>query len=151
MSYPQTAVPNTQHSVFYAYSLHINGSEIGSFENFSSDSTRTHERIREVLFSRGPETKEIVWGGTDTNVTLNRVELYQKSVLEAIGNNILTLEDFIFPVNITEVMVKPDGGKRILTYKDSVATRWGKSMDTGTVRVVESMSFEVRTVRGRLE
>jgi len=153
MAYPQRAVPNTQHSVFYAYSIHINGVEIGSLESFAPSSNRQGvEKIREVLFSRGPEIKEIVWGGTDTTVTCNRVEYYEKSFLEAFGASLHTLEDFTFPVNITEIMQLPPergGGQRVLTFVDAVATSWSKTTDTGTTRRVESMAFEVRTVRGR--
>jgi len=152
MAYPQTAVPNTMHSVFYAYSIHINGVEIGSLESISDNSTRTVERIREVMFSRGPEVNEIVWGGTDTDITMNRVELYNKSILESFGFEIHALEDFTFPVNITEVMQLPEalgGGKRVLTFKDAVASSWSASKDTGTVRIVETLGFAVRVVRGR--
>lgn len=153
MAYPQTAVPNTQHSVFYAYSIHINGVEIGSLESFAPTSNRQGvERIREVLFSRGPEVKEIVWGGVDTSITCNRVEYYEKSFLEAFGVSIHTLEDLTFPVNITEIMQLPEelgGGQRVLTFVDAVGASWSKTVDTGTTRRVESMTFEVRTVRGR--
>lgn len=153
MAYPQTDVPNTTHSVFYAYTIHINGVEIGSLESIDPSSDRQGiERIREVLFSRGPEVKEIVWGGTDTRVTANRVEFYEKSFLEAFGYSIHTLEDFMFPINITEIMKLPEakgGGARVLTFLDTVASSWSKSVSTGTTRTVESMTFEVRTVRGR--
>lgn len=149
MGYPQTSVPNTAHSVFYAYSIHVNGYEIGSLERFGSSSTRTVERIREVLFSRGPEVKEIVWGGTDTTVNLSRVELYATSMLEAFGQEIFALEDFNTPVNITEICTLPDGSKRILTFVDAVASSWGKDVEIGTVRRVETMEFAVRKVTGR--
>jgi hypothetical protein len=139
----------------------FNGFEIGSCESFSASSSRTSERIREVLFKRGAETKEIVWGGTDTNITLNRVELYDTSVLMAFGYQIFSLEDMLFPIDISEIMQIPAktpstgeppsgvNGVRVLTYKDAVATAWGKTIDQGTVRIVETMTFEVRVVRGR--
>lgn len=152
MGYPQTAVPETQASIFYAYTITIDNQEIGTLEKFSSKSTRATESIREILFSRGPEIREIVWGGTDTTIDLEKVELYQKSLLELVGREIHTLEDFTFPVNITEVMQMPaglGGGQRILTFLDAVCTNWGKSQSTGQARVVESMTFNVRTVRGR--
>lgn len=149
MGYPQTSVPNTAHSVFYAYSIHVNGYEIGSLERFGSSSSRTVERIREILFSRGPEVKEIVWGGTDTSVNLSRVELYTSGMLEAFGQEIYALEDFNTPVNITEICKLPDGGTRVLTFVDAVASSWGKDIDIGTVRRVETMEFQVRKVTGR--
>ena len=151
MAYPQTAVPETQASVFYAYTITIDNVEIGTLEKFSSKSTRTVERIREVLFSRGPETREIVWGGTDTSVDVEKVELYKESLLEAVGRDIHTLEDFTFTVDILEVMQLPPslgGGIRTLCFEKAVCSSWGKSQSTGQARVVESMTFEVRRVTG---
>lgn len=151
MGYPQTQVPETQHSVFYSYTIQFNGVAIGSFERFSARSSRTTERIREILFNRGPEVVEIIWGGTDTSVDLSYVELYQSAVFEAIGQNIYALEDFNVPVTIVEVMQLPAsvGGSRQIEYVDAVASSWGKDIDLGTVKVVESMTFEVRKVRGK--
>lgn len=149
MGYPQTSVPNTAHSVFYAYSIHVNGFEIGSLERFGASSSRTTERIREILFSRGAEVKEIVWGGTDTTVNLSRVELYSAGMLEAFGYEIYALEDFNNPVNITEICTLPDGSTRTLTFVDAVASSWGKDIDTGSVRRIETMEFQIRKVTGR--
>lgn len=149
MGYPQTSVPNTMHSVFYAYSIHVNGIEIGSPERFSASSSRVVEPIREILFSRGAEIKELVWGGTDTTVNMSRVEMYQMGMLEAFGQEIFALEDFNTPVNITEICNLPGGGKRILTFVDAVASSWGKDIDIGTVRRVETMEFKIRKVTGR--
>ena len=150
MAYPQTQTPNTQHVVWYSHSIHVNGIEIGSFQRLSVRSTRNTESIREILFSRGPEIKEIVWGGTDTSLDLSRAELYQKAMFEAFGFEIFSLEDFNQPVNITEIQVNPlSNGKRVLTYVDCVASDIGKSVDSSTAHIVEDISFQVRTIRGR--
>lgn len=155
MAYPQTSIPQTAHSVFYAHSISANGLEIGSFERFSKRSTRTTERIREVLASRGPQVKEIVWGGTDISIDVNRVELYNKAILEAFGSEIFTLEDFNQYVDIHEFQWNPglnptsDTPSRTITFVDCVASDWGKDLDTGTARVVETMTFQVRTITGR--
>lgn len=151
MGYPQTAVPKTAHSVWYSYSIHVNGTPLGSFEKFGAKSTRTVERIREILFSRGAEVNEIVWGGTDTDLDVTHVELYTASIYEAMGVQIFALEDFQFPVTITEVMKLPTdpGGLRIVDYVDCVASNWGKDLDVTGAKVVETMSFAVRKVQGR--
>ena len=82
MPYPYNALPNTQHSVFYSYAITVgSGKQIGSFEKFSSTFSRTAERIREIYFSRGAQTKEIVWAGTDIQVSIDHVEMYQTSHL----------------------------------------------------------------------
>lgn len=154
MGYPQTSIPETTHSVFYAHSISANGVELGSFERFSKRSTRTTERIREIMGSRGPQVKEIVWGGTDISIDLSRVELYNKAVFEAFGIEIFTLEDFNQYVDIHEFQWNPganptsDSPNRTITFVDCVASDWGKDLDTGTARVVESMTFQVRTILG---
>ena len=150
MSYPQTQVPNTQHSVYYAHSIHVNGIEIGSFQRVSIRFSRSLERIREILFSRGPEVKEIVWSGTDITIDVTRTEMYQKSMFEAFGFEVFTLEDFNQPVNITEMQFNPnDNGKRILTYMDCVPADHSKDIDLGKPQIEEAITFWVRTARGK--
>lgn len=154
MAYPQRSVPNTQHSVFYAHSISANGIEIGSFERFSKRSTRTTERIREIMGSRGPQVKEIVWGGTDISIDISRVELYNRAIFQAFGQEIYTLEDFNSFVQIHEFQFNPeqnptsDTPARTITFVDCVASDWGKDLDTGTARIVETMTFQVRTIVG---
>lgn len=151
MGYPQTAVPNTAHSVWYSYSIHVNGVPIGTFERFGARSTRTVERIREIFFARGAEVSEIVWGGTDTSIDISRTELYRANIYELFGFQLYALEDFNFPVTITEVMTLPTdpGGRRIVDYVDAVASEWGRDLDTTGSKVVETMTFQVRKVQGR--
>jgi hypothetical protein len=169
-TYPRKGLPNTAHSVFYSYAITTGPatSFIGSFEKFGSSFTRTHERIREVLFSRGPITKEIVWGGTDIQVTLSKVELYSEPMLKALGIDIYTIEDFNFSVDILEYMYIPStpgipsqvpggnngqGGNvqsaaRVITYKNCVPTQAAKDVDTTTARILETMTLECTTVVG---
>jgi len=162
MPYPYASLPNTQHSVFYSYAITLPGREkaIGSFEKFSASFTRAHERIREVFFSRGAQTKEIVWSTTDIQVSIDHVELYTESVLQALGFPIYTIEDLNTTLDIQEFMFmpstpgspqdapSPNTNHRMITYKDCVATSASKDVSTGTARIVESMTFECRTVIG---
>lgn len=149
MAYPRNPLPVTKHSVFYSYSISINSVEIGSFERFSATSSRTIERIREILFSRGPLVKEIVWGGTDISVSISRVEMYRKNVLQAIGFEIFSLEDFNQPVDIHELQMFPGTFEtRLVTYAGCVASEMGKEVDTGTARIIETMTFQCSTIIG---
>jgi len=162
MPYPYNSLPNTAHVVFYSYAITIgSGAQIGSFEKFSSSFTRTAERIREVYYSRGAQTKEIIWSGTDIQVTLDHVELYQQSILQAIGFQIYTIEDLNQSLDIHELMFIPaqpgsptlppesnEGEIRIITYRDCVATNATKEVNITSAKIVESMTFECRTVTG---
>ena len=163
MPYPYRALPNTQHSVFYSYAITINNKQVGSFEKFSSSFSRTAERIREVYFSRGAQTKEIIWAGTDIQVSIDHVELYQTSILQALGFQIYTIEDLNQTIHIHEMMFIPnnpmqsanteDPGSnnseyRLITYEDCVATAANKDVNIGSAKVLESMTFECRTVTG---
>lgn len=162
VAYPVTSFPNTAHSVFYAYAISANNGEpIGSFEKFGSSFTRTHERIREVLFSRGPITKEIIWGGTDIQVTLTKVELYEQAIFQALGVQIFSIEEFNQTVNIVETMYVPETPgsastpsgvnglrTRVVVYEDCVPTNVTKDVDSSTVKVAENMTLECTTVRG---
>jgi hypothetical protein len=164
VAFPVRVLPNTAHSVFYAYALATpkHQDPIGSFEKFGSSFTRSHERIREVMFSRGPITKEIVWGGTDIQVTLSKVELYKEAALQALGVNIFTIEDFNIVIDVFEYMYIPNvpgdptqdadapGQTRTIIYKDCVPTTISKDVDTTTAKVIESMTLECRTVEGSI-
>jgi hypothetical protein len=162
MPYPFDSLPNTSHSVFYSYAITLPGQAegIGSFEKFSVSFTRAHERIREVLFKRGAQTNEIVWSTTDIQVSIDHVELYNTSMLQALGFQIYTIEELNTTLDIQEYMYIPsapgspteaptaNSSHRMITYKDCVATSASKDVSTGTARIVESMTFECRTVIG---
>ena len=148
--YPQRSVPNTDHSVWYAYSMHVNNKAIGSLERISSRSSRNVERIREILFSRGPETVEQVWSGTDTTIELSYVELYDQSVFEALGTSgIYSLEDWVSVFNITEIMRTPGDAIRIIDYVDCVPSDWSRDLDSSGSKVIESITVSVRKIQAR--
>jgi len=144
-----------------------NNVEIGSFEKFGSNFTRTHERIREIWFPTGPQTTEILWGGTDISITITQVELYNQSLFEAFQIDIFSIEDFNQTVDILEIMHIPESpgstqetptiigeGKgaglstRVITYKDCVPTNVTKDLDQSSAKVAVNMTLECRTVVG---
>lgn len=165
VAYPVTTLPNTGHSVYYAYSIiaGASGVPIGSFEKFGSSFTRTHERIREILFNRGPITKEIIWGGTDIQVTLTKVELFKQAIFQAFGFQIYTIEQFNLVVDVVEVMAIPaipnsptqvagtPSTARYVFYKDCVPTNVTKDVDVSTPKVSENLTLECRTVEGYVD
>jgi hypothetical protein len=146
MAWPDRSDPSGTHAVFYSYAIVVGSTAIGSIEKVSMRATRSTERIREVLSSQGPIVKEIVWGGTDITLDCSRVELYSLSVVEAFGSGKSSIEVFNSRVNILEQRYEnADATKvRTVTYVGCVASDWGKEIDTGTARVVETMTFQVR-------
>jgi hypothetical protein len=162
MPYKYADLPKTQHSVFYSYSIVINNVAVGSFEKFSVSFTRAHERIREILFGRGAQTKEMLWSTTDISIDIDHVELYTESMLQALGFQLFTIEDLNQTVNVVEVMRIPGdsigsiesglgatpSGHRVITYEDCVPTSVRKEINTGTAKVIESMTLECRRVIG---
>lgn len=163
MGYPTNELPSTIHSVFYSYTLSVgNGTPIGSFEKFSVNFSRTAERIREIFYNHGPKTKEIVWAGTDIQVSIDHVELYEKSILQALGFTIYTIEDLNQALDITETMYVPasrtstdaptaPSAIRTIQYLGCVATSASKEVNVGSARIIESMTFECTTVIGSTE
>jgi len=150
MGYPQTEVPKTAHSVWYAYTMSVAGVSIGSFERFGARSTRTVERIREILFSSGATVVDMVWGGTDTSLDLSRVEMYTQGCIEVFGKAVYALEDLNTKFDITEVMTMPTniGGYRSITYAGCAGQAWGRDLDVSGAKVIETMTIEVSRVYG---
>lgn len=168
--YPYKDLPTTQHSVFYSYAIEIDGHAVGSFEKFSVSFSRTAERIREIYNGRGARTKEMLWSVTDIQVSVDHVEMYHESMLQALGFQLVTIEDLNRTVDIIEVMYLPNedepgrnsfaynsgqnspdnlnGDFRSISYIDCVATSADKEVNVGSTKVIESMTFECRTVRG---
>lgn len=146
MAWPDRSDPSGTHAVFYSYAIVVGNTAIGSIERVSMRATRATERIREVLQSQGPIVKEIVWGGTDITLDCSRVELYSLSVIEAFGSGKTSIEVFNSRVSIFEQRYTGADltSKRTITYHDCVASDWGKELDTGTARVVETVTFQVR-------
>lgn len=147
MAYPYVGLPKTPHSVFYAYTISIGSTEIGSFEKFSQRSTRTVERIREIYYNSGPKVIDMVWGGTDITLELSRVELYAEALLELFGVSSLGLEYVNTKIDVHEAQVNPTtGSMKIITFKDCVPSDFGKDVSTDTARIVESMTLQASYV-----
>jgi hypothetical protein len=155
MGAPDISLPATLHSVFYAYTITTSNNsaaagteptEIGSFEKFGQRSTRTVERIRNIFYSSGSRVIDMVWGGTDITLELSRVELYTQSLMAVFGISTPSLEHWNAFVDVHEIRTNTDGTVNTLTFKDCVASDFGKDLDTGTARVIETMTLQASYV-----
>lgn len=197
------SLPSFDHVPFYAYLIRLNNLSVGSIQKISVSSDRQEvQTIREIGNSRGAEIKEFTWGGVNTTIDIERIELYSSSLMQALGYPLFyNLEDFNFTFDIQELVLKSTGdpylknitsikrpnedyarnsgdgpnGRRFLnngaaldqavvtrgtqliepdnqlvrniTYKDCIPTRWTKTVDRGTLHVIETMQVRCRTIK----
>lgn len=143
-------LPRTQTTAAFAYTILFNGNEVGNFQTFTPNSTRTLTRIR-ALAQGGlaGETIEIMESITDHTISITALELYRKEVMEFMGySNFASIEDLKDPVDIREIVTAPDGSERIIDYqacKIATYTKGGIS-SAGNV-ITDTCTFWVTRVR----
>lgn len=149
-----------QHSVFYAHVITMNSRPVGSIQNLAMRQSRAAERLREINASRGPTVKEIVWGGTDVELDLSKVELYDETILNSMGaTGIYSLDEVNFIFDIVEIQYKPGTNvrpanrdvatvsQRLITYEGCVPTSFSKTIDQGDPKIIESMTVYVTKIK----
>lgn len=194
------SLPYFDHVPFYAYLIRLNNLNVGSIQKISVNSDRQEvQTIREIGNSRGAEIKEFTWGGVNTTIDIERIELYSSSLMQALGYPLFySLEDFNFTFDIQELVMKADGDPKIkehmsikspredysrepgkgdsgrqplvgrsdvsvtrwseleqastslvrnITYKDCIPVRWTKTVDRGTLHVIETMQVRCRKIK----
>lgn len=139
------AAPSTQSSVYYSYDVLVNGQRVGTLQRFSPSSDRALQRVREIANS-AVDTVEIVPGRTERRIDCERFETYNKSMIQALGYSPADIGDITAPITIVEIMHKPDGGKRRITYQDCWPRTWSKSVQEGTITVTETMSLDITNI-----
>jgi hypothetical protein len=166
------SLPSHGHSVFYAYVIEINGNYIGSIQKVSIAGSRDQQRIGEIYYNRQLEWREILWGYESVTLDLSHVEFYTNSFLQSIGGEgIVSLEYMNFSFNIVEMqychsqssvlanqtVFAPGTAQdrteaesailqRTISYNKCVPTSYTKTIDRGTVHVVEDMKVECTSV-----
>lgn len=170
---PRISLPSFKSVPFYAYLIRLNNINVGSIQKITVNSDRQEvQRIREIGNSRGAEVKEFTWGGVNTTIDIERIELYSSSLMQALGYPLFySLEDFNFTFDIQELILKANEDQnprrfgylplaptleevqtgnsliRNITYKDCIPTRWSKTVDRGTLQVVETMQVFCRKIK----
>lgn len=144
-------LPITQSASTFSIDIYANGKRIGNCQSFTPTTSRTHTRVREIGSARGGETSEIVPSISDHSITLSRVELYREETIEALGYSVdsyASLEDLRTPIDIRQVMTKPDGTKIVTEFQEcwcSNATQNGIS-SSGNV-ITDSITLQVTRIR----
>jgi hypothetical protein len=168
MTTPAVQLPQFGHSVFYAYLIEVNKLNIGSIQKMSVKSDRTTERIGEINYNNGLAWKDILWGYESVTIDLSHIEFYQQSFLQLFSANaVASLTEMNFAFDIIEYQfgnnaVLPVNGQaatgpaapvtgatiqfRSITYAGCVPKSFSRTIDRGTIQIVEEMSVECRSV-----
>jgi len=151
-------LPVTQSEVWYAYSISLQGVNVGTLRTFNPTQTRTFEYVREIA-TNGGHIFEGVPGVTDYTIRLEKVRLYENELFNNFGISTKDIQNQVRALDITEEIHRPaniqnkdvsdPSGKAIqsdsvtiLNYKDCWITDWGKSVSTTAVTIVENMTVK---------
>jgi hypothetical protein len=139
-----TRIPNTTVAVSYAYTVKANGKVIGTVQGFNPTANRNLERVREIL-NEASDLVEIVPGRTEFSITLDRLETYNQSMMEALG--FASFEDIsqvTDPIQIVEEIRGPaslGNPSRTIVYERCWIQTWGKTIREGTITVTENVTL----------
>ena len=138
--------PNTRTQVWYSYSVKARGRKIGTLQSFTSRSTRTVERIREIA-NNGGGIIEQVPGVTDYTIDIRKFLIYKQEIIQALGyDDLVDLQDIQDPIDVVETAHNPDGTSNTITYKDCWVTSATKSIANTTAAVSADVSIQPTAV-----
>ena len=144
-----TRIPNTTTVASYAYTVKANGSVIGTIQGFNPSANRNLERVREIL-NTAEDIVEIIPGRSEFTITLDRLETYNKGMMDALG--FATFEDIskvTDPIQIVEEIRGPvslGSPSRTIVYERCWIQTWGKTIREGTITVTESVALWPETI-----
>lgn len=140
-------LPNTLAAPWYAFTISVNGIAIGMLQGFNPSQDREVERVRQIMYETGPAALEVVPGATNVTVECERIEMYQANFMQAIGRNLVSLDDLVDPFDILEEKHTPTGTIYRVQYVSCVVQRYGRRIvNTGTF-VLESVTMQCARVR----
>lgn len=152
-------LPQTKAEVFYSYVIQINNTPVGTLREFTPSQTRTHDYVREIL-TNGGEIFEIVPGVPSYTVALNKVRLYENTILNHFGVISQNIQNQVRSIDIIETIWTPgdmenetatgsgfiadDEGMigRTLTYEECWITDWGKTVSSDGILIIENMTVQ---------
>ena len=146
-------LPLTNAEVFYSYTITYEGDPIGTLREFTPSQTRTHEYIREIA-TNGGDVVEIVPGVPTYQISLNKVRLYEQTLLGKFNIQSENIQKQIQSFDILETVWKPSGETnagadaspgnilRTSTYEGCWITDWGKSVSSEGILIIENMTVQ---------
>ena len=145
-----TQIPNTNTVVSYAYTIKSQGGvPIGTLQGFTPSANRALDRVRQIM-NEVDDTKEIVPGRTDFSITIDRLETYEESMMEAFGfDGITDISQIVDGFIIQEVISGPiskGSKKRTIVYDGCWIQNISKTVREGTITVSESVTLQVTRI-----
>jgi len=143
------SIPNRKTVVSYAYTVkNNNGKAIGTLQGFNATMSRRLERIFEINRNASDkDTFEIVPGRSEYRITIDRLETYENSLLEALGiSNSDEVSKATNPINITEILQGPNGEIKKTEYHNCWIDSLGKNIREGQITVTENVSLQVEFI-----
>ena len=147
-----TRVPQVKSVVSYSYTITSDkGGILGTLQGFTPSSTRPLQRIHEIA-QRTPDnitdTIEIVPGRTEFTITVDRLETYDKAMMEALGfPNFEDLTQIVAPITINETWIDSLGNTRTIQYIDCWVASWNKTIREGTTTVTETVTLNPTRIK----
>jgi hypothetical protein len=137
--------------------------DIGVIQSFKPTDSRKMERARGVGF--GDRVAEIVPGLTDVTITVSRMALYTKNILETFGyttkwntgttqGTVRTLAHMKNPFDVHETIFFHNNGTptTVTMYHDCWMSNWARSIDiSGNLIYMEDVNIDVTWVDDGME
>ncbi len=135
-----TRVPKSKSVVSYAYSVYANGIVIGNLQSFNPSQNRMLDRVREIMDEEA-DIVEIVPGRGEIVLTVDRLELYDKPMMKALGYD-ADISKIVDPIQIRETITDPSTNKtRVVTYVDCWIQNQSKTIREGSITVTETATL----------
>lgn len=144
-----TRIPNTTTTVSYAYTIKAAGKPIGTLQGFTPSANRQLDRVREIM-NVIEDVVEITPGRSEFSITIDRLETYAESMMEALGFDGFTdLSQVIDGFQIVEEIRGPvarGGKRRVIVYDGCWIQNITKTIREGTTTVSESVTVQVTKI-----
>lgn len=144
-----TRIPESNTVVSYAYTIKVAGKAIGTLQGFTPSSDRQVERVREIM-NEVADTVEIVPGRSNFRVSIDRLETYDASLMEALGFDGFTdISQVTTPFQIVEEIRGPigkGGRRRVIVYDGCWISNSQKTVREGQTTVTETATVEVTKI-----
>ena len=138
-----TLIPNTNTAVSYAYTIMVGNKKIGTLQGFNPSANRQLDRVREIM-NEVDDIVEIVPGRSEFTLTIEKLETYDASMMDALGYaSFEDISQITDPIDIVEEIrgpVSKGSPKRTIVYQRVWIQNWAKTIREGTITITETVT-----------